>query len=60
MTGLVMDPVPTPVELEPWGQLHFILLCIGVLQTKFYCSRLKSMILAAKIRDKLSLHLPAA
>jgi hypothetical protein len=54
-----MDTVPTPVELEPWGQLHFILLCIGMLQTKFYCSRLKSMILAAKIRDKLSLHLPA-
>jgi hypothetical protein len=54
-----MDTVPTPVELTPWGQLHFILLCIGMLQTKFYCSRLKSMILAAKIRDKLSLHLPA-
>jgi hypothetical protein len=60
MTGLVTDPVLTPVELESWGQLHFILLCIGMMQAKFYLSRLKSMILAAKIIDKPSLHLPAA
>jgi hypothetical protein len=60
MTLLVMDPVPTPVELESWGQWHFILLCIGMFQTKFYLSRLKSVILAAKIIDKPSLHLPAA
>jgi hypothetical protein len=44
MTGLVIDPVLTPVELESWGQLHFILLCIGMMQTKFYLSRLKSVI----------------
>ncbi len=58
MTGLVMDPLE--LELEPWIWLHFILLCLGMLQTKFYHSRLKSMVLAAKIRDKLSLHLPGA
>jgi hypothetical protein len=55
-----MNPVPTPVELEFWDQFHFILLCIGMLQTKFCCSGLKNMVLAAKISDKLSLHLPAA
>jgi hypothetical protein len=60
MTGLVMDPVSIPVELDSWGQFYFILLCIGMLQTKFYLSRLKSVILAAKIIDKPSLHLPAA
>ncbi len=60
MTGLVIDPVLTPVELESWGQLHFILLFIGMMQTKFYLARLKSVILAAKIIDKPSLHLPAA
>jgi hypothetical protein len=61
MTGLVIDPVLTPVELESWGQLNFILLCIGIMQTKlFYLSRQKSVILAAKIIDKPRLHLPAA
>jgi hypothetical protein len=48
MTGLEIDPVLTPVELESWGQLHFIFLCIGMMQTKLYLSRLKSVILAAK------------
>jgi hypothetical protein len=60
MTGLVIDPVLTPVELKSWGKLHFILLCIGMMQTNFYFSRLKSVILAAKIIDNPSLHLPAA
>ncbi len=60
MTGLVKNPVPKPVKLEAWGQLHFILLCIVMLYTKFYCSGLKNMVLAAKISDKPSLHLPAA
>jgi hypothetical protein len=60
MTSLVTDLVLTPVELESWSELHFILLCIGMMQTKFYLSRLKSVILAVKIIDKPSLHLPAA
>jgi hypothetical protein len=60
MTGLVMNPVATPVKLESWGQLHFILLCIGMLWTKFFCSGLKNVVLAAKISDKHSLQLPAA
>jgi hypothetical protein len=60
MTGLVMNPVPKPVKLETWGQLHFILLCIGMLYTKFYHSGRKNVVLAAKISDKPSLHLPAA
>ncbi len=60
MTGLVIDPVLTSVEVESWGQLHFILLGIGMMQTKFYFSRLKNVILAAKIIDKPSLHLSAA
>ncbi len=60
MTGLVMDSVPTPVELDSWGQWHFILPCLGMLQTKFYLSKLKNVILATKIIAKPSLHLQAA
>jgi hypothetical protein len=60
MTGLVMNPVATPVKLESWGQLHFILLCIGMFWTKFYCSGLKNVVLGTKISDKPSLQLTAA
>jgi hypothetical protein len=60
MTCLVMNPVPTPIKLESWGQLHFVLIRSGMLSTKFYHSGLTNMVLAAKISDKPSLHLPAA
>jgi hypothetical protein len=60
MTGLVMHSLHTSLEIEPWDQLHFILLCFGMPQTKFYPSRWKSKVLATKNRDKLIMHLPVA
>jgi hypothetical protein len=60
MTILVIHSLHTSVKIEPWVQLHFILLCFGMQQTKFYSSRWKSKVLATKNRDKLILHLPVA
>ncbi len=60
MTNLVMHSLHTSLKIEPWDQLHCILLCFGMQQTKFYPSRWKSKVSAAKNRDKLILHLPVA
>jgi hypothetical protein len=60
MTGLKLSPCPLSFKLRPLGQLHFVLLCIGMLQTKCHCPRRKSIILAPEMRTVLKPNLTVA
>ncbi len=58
MTGTYLIPLALPFELGPWGQLYFILLCLGMFYTKFHCSRRWITVLVTNIIEEPRLHLP--
>jgi hypothetical protein len=60
MTDMNLVPLPFSFELGGWGQLHFILLFIGMFQTKFHCSRQCYTVLVVKRNKEVRSHLPVA
>ncbi len=50
-------PLAFPFELGPWGQLHFVLLCLGMFHTKFRCSKRWITVLVTNIMQEPRLHL---
>jgi hypothetical protein len=60
MTGMNLVPLPFSFELGAWGQLHLIILFIGMYQTKFYSSRPCNTVLAMKRSKEARSHLPVA
>ncbi len=58
MTGTYLIPLAFPFELGTWGQLHFVLLCLGMFHTKFHCSRRWITVLVTNIMQEPRSYLP--
>ncbi len=58
MTGTYSIPLAFSSELGPWGQLNFVLLCLGMFHLNFHRSRWWITVLAINIMQEPRLHMP--